>query len=180
MSTNPLSKGEEKAIEVIPVVDRWLRSLTPTDNESFFNFAKANFSIVEIFLYARFNGYDGSLVDLEKWVNRRFKKLNKQKLILGEIQELKSDIDMTRALIEQGEVRFGEGMSRLTMLQKELRAHIESSEKIMKALDRRTLMLAGADRVLREMEATFGEDPHVGPALEAVADAVWARLTMES
>ncbi|WP_126146916.1 hypothetical protein [Synechococcus elongatus] len=170
---------EESTAELIPVVDRWLRSLSPSDHESFFNFAKATFSIVEIFLYARFNRYEGTIVDLEKWINRRFRKLNKQKVLMDEIENIKADVEWVRGLLENGEVRFDIGMSRLTMLQKELRGHIESSEKIAKGLDRRTLLLTGADRVLREMEATFGDDPHVAPALESVSQAVWARLTME-
>ncbi|WP_338442337.1 hypothetical protein VZG28_05030 [Synechococcus elongatus IITB4] len=180
MSADPASSKDDRRVEMIPVVDRWLRSLTPAEYEAFFNFAKVNFSIVEIFLYAKFNRYDGPLVDLEKWVNRRFKKLNKHKLMIDEIEELKNDIDFTRNMVQRGEVRFDVGMSRLTMLEKELRGHIESTEKVSKVLDRRTLMLTGADRVLREMEATFGDDPHVGPALESVAQAVWARLTMET
>ncbi len=176
----PQKKPTVDPADLIPVVDRWLQTLTPGESEHFYEFAKNTFSIVEIFLYASFLGYRGPIVEMERWVSRRFKKLNSRKLLLTEIEQMKIDIDSIRRLVDEGEVRFDVGMARMTMLQKEMRSHIESVEKLSKALDKKTLTLTGADRVLREFEEVFGDDPNISPAIASVSQAVWARLTMEA
>jgi hypothetical protein len=48
-------------------------------------------------------------------------------------------------------LKVDNGAARLAALEKELRAHIETSERMNRTTDKRGLVLAGADRVMREL-----------------------------
>ena len=62
-----------------------------------------------------------------------------------------------------GMVKQDMGASRIAMMQKELRGTIKqlNDEKIL--LDKQGLILAGADRAIREMLTIFRDDPIEGP-----------------
>ena len=64
------------------------------------------------------------------------------------------------------------------MLQKELRGAIKqlADDKIL--MDKQGLVLAGADRALREMLSIFRDDPIEGP-LEEASMGVWTKLLAE-
>ena len=81
--------------------------------------------------------------------------------------------------ITSGEIKGSDGAQRLASLEKELRSHIEVSEKINKATDKRGLILAGADRVMREITAIFKDDPQLSEPMENAMQAVWAKVYSE-
>ena len=56
--------------------------------------------------------------------------------------------------ITSGEIKGSDGAARLAA-QKELRAHIETSDRMNRTTDKRGLILAGADRVMREVLNIF-------------------------
>ena len=62
--------------------------------------------------------------------------------------------------------------------QKEL-PHIETSERINKSTDKQGLILAGADRVMRELTAIFKDDPQFAEPIENAMNAVWAKVYAE-
>ena len=64
-------------------------------------------------------------------------------------------------------------------LEKELRSHIETSERFNKTADKRGLILAGADRVMRELTAIFKDDPQFAEPIENAMNAVWAKVYSE-
>ena len=160
-------------------VDQWLDTLPAAESEDFREFAEVTPSIIEIWVYAGIVGYEGTFVDLSRWVKMKFKKLDRRGILNSEISALHSDIQDLRLAINSGELKGSDGAARLAALEKELRSHIEVSERINKSTDKRGLILAGADRVMREMTAIFKDDPQFSEPIENAINAVWAKIYSE-
>ena len=161
------------------VVDQWLDTIPASDSEEFREFADKTPSIIEIWVYAGIVGYEGTFNDLARWVKLKFKKLDRRGILNSEISALHSDIQELRMAITSGEIKGSDGAARLAALEKELRSHIETSERFNKTTDKRGLILAGADRVLREMTAIFKDDPQLAEPIENASNAVWAKIYSE-
>ena len=131
-----------------------------------------------MYLYARFLGFAGSIVSCDKWAQRKFKRRNFNEVLESEIDSMQQDISNLRIGIEQGMVKQDMGTARIAMLQKELRGSIKqlNDEKVL--LDKQGLILAGADRALREMLSIFRDDPIEGPLSEA-SMGVWTKILQE-
>ena len=160
-------------------VEQWLDTLPAADTEEFREFCDVTPSIIEIWVYAGIFGYPGSFTDLSRWVKMKYKKLDRRGILNSEISALHSDIQELRMAITSGEVKGDNGAARLAGLEKELRSHIETSERINKSTDKRGLVLAGADRVMRELTAIFKDDPQFAEPMENAINAVWAKLYSE-
>ena len=78
---------------------------------------------------------------------------------------MQQDIAKLRDGIDMGMVKQDMGAARIAMLQKEL-------------MDKQGLILAGADRALREMLSIFRDDPIEGPLQEA-SMGVWTKILQE-
>ena len=163
----------------LTVVDQWLDTLPAADSEDFREFAEYTPSIIEIWVFAGILGYGGKFTDLSRWVKMKYKKLNRREILNSEIAALHADIQELRMAITSGEIKGDNGAQRLAALEKELRSHIESSEKMNRNADKRGLILAGADRVMREMTAIFKDDPQFSEPIENAINAVWAKLSSE-
>ncbi len=163
----------------VSYVDEWLDSLPAADSEDFREFAEITPSIIEIWVYAGILDYPGSFNDLSRWVKMKYKKLDRRGILNSEITALHSDIQELRMAIMSGEIKGDNGAARLGALEKELRSHIETSERMNKSTDKRGLILAGADRVMREMTAIFKDDPQFAEPIENAIQAVWAKLYAE-
>ena len=156
----------------------WLKSLSLKDREAFLAFCKQTRSSIQMYLYARFLGFAGTIVQCDKWAQRKFKRRNFNEVLEAEIDSMQQDISNLRIGIEQGMVKQDMGTARIAMLQKELRGTIKqlSDEKVL--LDKQGLILAGADRALREMLSIFRDDPIEGPLTEA-SMGVWTKILQE-
>ena len=163
----------------ITYVDQWLDTLPAADSEDFREFAEITPSIIEIWVYSGILGYSGSFNDLARWVKMKYKKLNRREILNSEIAALHSDIQELRMAVTSGEIKGDNGAARLAALEKELRSHIEVSERINKSTDKRGLILAGADRVMREMSSIFKDDAQFAEAIENAINAVWAKIYAE-
>ena len=163
----------------LTVVDQWLDQLPASESELFKEFAEMTPSVIEVWVYAGVMDYPGSFSDLARWVKMKYRKLDRRGILNSEISALHSDIQELRMAITSGEIKGSDGAQRLASLEKELRSHIETSEKINKATDKRGLILAGADRVMREMTAIFKDDPQFAEPMEAAMQAVWAKVYSE-
>ena len=64
--------------------EHWLDNLDSSTQESFFAFAEDTFSVVEIFLYARFLGYSGAISCCNNWINEHYTKPDHRKKLLFE------------------------------------------------------------------------------------------------
>jgi hypothetical protein len=131
-----------------------------------------------MYLYARFLGYAGSIVECDEWSKKEFKKRDFTGLLEMEIDNMSQDISKLRDAIDMGMVKQDMGTSRIAMLQKELRGAIKqlNDEKVL--MDKQGLILAGADRALREMLTIFRDDPIEGPLQEA-SMGVWTKILQE-
>jgi len=160
-------------------VDQWLDSIPASDSEDFKEFAEITPSIIEIWVYAGIVGYTGTFNDLGRWVKMKYKKLDRRGILNSEISALHSDIQELRMAITSGEIKGDNGAARLAALEKELRSHIEVSERINKSTDKRGLVLAGADRVMRELSSIFKDDPQFAEPIENAINAIWAKVYSE-
>jgi hypothetical protein len=160
-------------------VDQWLDTLPAAESEEFTEFAEVTPSVIEIWVYAGIIGYPGTFNDLVRWVKMKYKKLNRREILNSETAALHSDIQELRMAITTGEIKGSDGAARLASLEKELRSHIETSERLNRSTDKRGLILAGADRVMRELTAIFKDDPQFSEAIDNAMNAVWAKLYSE-
>jgi len=163
----------------VTYVDQWLDTLPAADSEDFREFAEITPSVIEIWVYSGILGYPGTFNDLSRWVKMKYKKLNRREILNSEIAALHSDIQELRMAITSGEIKGDNGAARLAALEKELRSHIETSDRMNRSTDKRGLVLAGADRVMREITAIFKDDPQFAEPIENAINAVWAKVYSE-
>ena len=175
----PTTASSKTGKVYITFVDQWLDTLPAADSEDFREFAEITPSIIEIWVYSGILGYTGSFNDLARWVKMKYKKLNRREILNSEIAALHSDIQELRMAVTSGEIKGDNGAARLAALEKELRSHIEVSERINKSTDKRGLILAGADRVMREMTSIFKDDAQFAEPIENAINAVWAKIYAE-
>ena len=175
-----MNKTDTKTGKVyLNYVDQWLDTLPASESEDFREFAEVTPSIIEIWVYSGIVGYTGTFNDLSRWVKMKFKKLNRREILNSEISLLHADIQELRMAITSGEIKGDNGAARLAALEKELRSHIETSDRMNRTTDKRGLVLAGADRVMREMTAIFKDDPQFAEPIENAINAVWAKVYSE-
>jgi len=162
----------------IEVFDFWVDNLDASTQESFCSFAAETYSVIEIYLYARFLGYKGSITACELWIKDNYKKPDHRKKLLFEIDEMQEDVRKLREDVENGAVKRDAGVARVASMQKEIRGHIDVVEKFASVKDRKGLLMAGADRAIRELMFIFKDDPIEIP-LEEATMSVWARMQLE-
>ena len=162
----------------IELFDGWVDNLDASTQESFCAFCADNYSVVEIYLYSRFLGYKGSITACDLWVKDNYKKPDHRKKLLYEIDEMQEDIRKLREDIENMSVKRDAGVARIASMQKELRGTIAQVEQFTGNKDRKGLLMAGADRAIRELLFIFKDDPIESP-LEEASMSVWARMQLE-
>ena len=173
------TKTEKAGKVYLNVVEQWLDTLPAGESEDFREFAEVTPSVIEIWVYAGIVGYPGTFTDLNRWVKMKYKKLNRREILNSEIAALHSDIQELRMAILSGEIKGDNGAARLAALEKELRSHIETSDRMNKSTDKRGLVLAGADRVMRELTGIFKDDPQFAEPIENAINAIWAKVYSE-
>ena len=157
---------------------KWIQTLSNKDRESFLEFCKKASSPIQIYLFARFLGFQGTVVECNEWSIKEFKKRNFNEVLESEIDNMQIDINKLRDAIDMGIVKQDMGSARIAMLQKELRGAITQIEDKKILQDKQGLILAGADRALREMLSIFRDDPIEGPLQEA-SMGVWTKILQE-
>lgn len=160
-------------------VANFLAALDDDRREGFLNYAENTYSIYEIWLYASVLGYNESFTALEKWVNKHFRKLNKRELLLAEACKLEADVDFLRQQVQADLVKPDAAASRIAHLSKELRGHLSEIDKMSRTTDRKGLILAGADAVMRQLRTIFKDNDEVTAALDSAFESVWAQLDSE-
>jgi hypothetical protein len=162
-------------------VATWLANLEKSQKDAFVYYAKNSTSDIESYLYARFltPPYAGSISDLTAWVQEKYPKEDLRKILLSEIDGLNQDIQNVRQMTTTGMLDYATAATKISALQKELRSHIQAVRSISDGLDRRGLLLAGADRCLRELMQTFDGQPAIQNLLEDSALLVWSTLERE-
>ena len=157
---------------------KWIQTLSNKDRESFLEFCKKASSPIQIYLFSRFLGFQGTVVECNEWSTKEFKKRNFNVVLESEIDNMQIDINKLRDAIDMGIVKQDMGAARIAMLQKELRGAIKQIEDKKILQDKQGLILAGADRALREMLSIFRDDPIEGPLQES-SMGVWTKILQE-
>lgn len=162
-------------------VGGWLNSLDKSQQDAFKHYAKNATSDIEAYLYARFlkPGYNGSIADLTAWVNEKYPKEDLRKVLLIEIDAMKTDLHNVRQMTLTGMLDHATAATKIAVLQKEIRSHIQAVRQLTDGLDRRGLLLAGADRCMRELMNSFEDVPAVYSLLEDASMVVWTTLERE-
>jgi hypothetical protein len=162
-------------------VSGWLDSLDKSQKDAFVFYAKNATSDIEAYLYARFlkPGYSGSISDLTAWVQEKYPKEDLRKILLTEIDGLQMDLQNVRGMTLNGMLDYATAATKVSALQKELRSHIQAVRAISDGVDRRGLLLAGADRCLRELMQTFDGQPGIQALLEDSSLLVWSTMERE-
>lgn len=156
----------------------WFLEQSEAVQESFHAFSCENYSFIECFLYARFLGYVGNIISCETWIKKQYPKPDHRKMLLMEIEEMREDIRKLRDDIENCAVKRDAGVARIAAMEKELRGTINQVEQYTSVKDRKGLLMAGADRAIRELMFIFKDDPIESPLHEA-SMSVWARMQLE-
>ena len=157
---------------------KWIQTLSNKDRESFLEFCKKASSPIQMYLFARFLGFQGTVVECNEWSIKEFKKRDFSQVLESEIDNMRVDIGKLRDAIDMGIVKQDMGAARIAKLQKELRGAIKQIEDKKILQDKQGLILAGADRALREMLSIFRDDPIEGPLQEA-SMGVWTKILQE-
>lgn len=162
-------------------VGTWLNALDKSQQDAFRHYAKNTTSDIEAYLYARFlkPGYDGSIADLTAWVQEKYPKDDLRKVLLIEIDSMKTDLHNVRQMTITGMLDHATAATKIAVLQKEIRSHIQAVRQLTDGLDRRGLLLAGADRCLRELMNSFEDAPTMYALLEDASLVVWSVLEKE-
>ena len=142
-------------------VGTWLGSLDKSQQDAFKHYAKNAASDIEAYLYARFlkPSYTGSISDLTAWVQEKYPKEDLRKILLIEIDSLKTDLHNVRQMTLTGMLDHATAATKIAVLQKEIRSHIQAVRQLTDGMDRRGLLLAGADRCMRELMNSFEDAP---------------------
>ena len=95
-----------------------------------------------------------------------------------EIDEMQEDIRKLRQDVDNGLVKRDAGVARIASMQKELRGTIAQVELSTSIKDKKGLLMAGADRAIRELITIFKDDPIEIP-LEEASMSVWSHMQLE-
>ena len=99
---------------------KWIQSLNNKDRESFLEFCKKTASPVQIYLFSRFLGFQGTIVECNEWSEKEFKKRNFHLVLESEIDNMQDDISKLRQAIDMGLVKQDMGAARIAMLTKRI------------------------------------------------------------
>lgn len=91
---------------------------------------------------------------------------------------MQEDIRKLREDVDNGVVKRDSGVARIASMQKELRGTIAQIELFTANKDRKGLLMAGADRALRELMVIFKDDPIEIP-LEEASMSIWAKMQLD-
>ncbi len=129
-------------------------------------------------MYSRFLGYTGNISACDLWLRKNYPKPDHRAVLLREIDEMQEDIRKLREDVDNGFVKRDAGVARIASMQKELRGTIAQVELFTANKDRKGLLMAGADRAIREIMLIFKDDPIELPLHEA-SMSVWAHMQLE-
>jgi hypothetical protein len=162
----------------IEIFDQWVDNLDAPTEQAYRAFCAENFSVIECYLYARFLRYSGCITGCDLWLQHNYPKPDHRKVLINEIEAMQEDIRKLREDIDNGVVKRDSGVARIASMQKELRGTIAQIDLFTGNKDRKGLLMAGADRAIRELLTIFKDDPIEVP-LEEASMSVWSHMQME-
>jgi hypothetical protein len=157
-------------------MDLFLAQLEPSDAELLFDTAREALSPVEVWVLASILGYRGGFSDFVAWAQPLSERQDRIEILSKEAESLVSDLKTVREDIKYGRLDQEKGLGRVASFSKELRSHMTELDRLSKGTDRRALLMAGADCVLRELRGIFADNPEMRVALESASMAAWLQV----
>ena len=173
--------GVGLAEQKFPEIAAFLSSLGNAQRERFLDNCEARDSPYIIWLYASAMGYEGGFLPLEGWLEQRYPQLPRRKMLEAEAIQLEADISRLRNPIGDSTDVMGavDRHRNIASLTKEFRAHLSEIDKMSRVMDRRGLILSGADRLMRVFQDMFAEDEGMNAALEKGYEVFWSQVNEE-
>ena len=165
--------------DTFPGVSGFLSALDHAQRERFLLACEGRESPYQVWLYACAMGYESDFTELESWLQQRYPQLNRRRMLEAEAVRLEADIAELRAMAGTDVAKPGETARNIATVSKELRGHLAEIERMSKGLDRRGLILSGADKLLRVLQDMFAEDDDMQAALGQGFEVVWSQLSEE-
>lgn len=179
IKARPVETEQPTELDIDPErFSQWVNNLSQEKKWALLQAAEEYYSVIEFFLYCRFLGYNHSVLDLEKWFKANYPKPDHRKLLMDEVELMKLDIEGLRESVESGVVKRDAGVARIASMQKELRGAIAQLDQFANIKDKKGLILAGADRVIREILYIFKDDP-LENSIEEACNSAWVRINNE-
>lgn len=167
-----------------PAVSGFLSSLDSGQRERFLAACESRDSALQVWMYACAMGYEGDFLQLDAWLDARYPRLDRRKMLLAEAIKLESDISALRDPIGSPDdgtvpIKPTDAARNIASLSKELRGHLVEVDRMSKGIDRRGLLLTGADRLLRILQDMFSENDEMKAALEQAYESFWSQISDE-
>lgn len=172
--------GEQERRAASRAVAAWVAELPAAKREAFLDACEHTQSVVELWLYAGVLDFPLPFESLQAYAEEKFPKVSRRAILAAEVEQLQGDLAELRLARERLEVKPDVAVQRITQLTKELRAHLKAIDDITRAIERRGLLLAGADRLARDLMRTFQKDERIREPLEAAIDAAWLEIAGEA
>jgi len=166
-------------MEAVRSVRAWVAELSPAKREAFLDACEHTFSPVELWLYARTLGLEQPFEDLQAYATTVHPQVSRRRALQAEVVQIQNDLRGLRTAAAALQVKPDVATARITQLTKELRAHIKAIDDMTNRVERRGLILAGADKLARELQRTFQGDERFEEPLEAAIEAAWLTLSGE-
>lgn len=168
-----------EALVIPPQIDDFLAALSASDRELVLDVIEHATSDLEVWTLAIVLGYRGGFGELAQWAESISPRTDRRALLIEQAKKLKVDIENARRYTEAQILDPEKGCMRIAILSKELRGHLVEADKMSRAVDRRGLVLAGAERVMRELRSIFRGQDEMEEALTQAFKTVWAVLSEE-
>ena len=92
---------------------------------------------------------------------------------------MKTDLHNVRQMTLTGMLDHATAATKIAVLQKEIRSHIQAVRQLTDGIDRRGLLLAGADRCIRELLNSFDDAPAMHDLIEEASMVIWSVIERE-
>jgi len=154
-------------------VERFLSQLETADEALLIDTACDALSMIEVWALASVLGYHGTFGDLAAWAQPLRKRQARVEVLAQEAERIEKDLASVRRSVKLGTIDEEKGLGRVSALSKELRGYLIEIEKLSERIDRRALIMTGAECVIKELRTIFTDNPEMQAALSSASMAAW-------
>lgn len=175
-------------------VDKFLLKLPAEEYENFMSLCGHNRDVTDLFRYLKEMGYTGGISSCYRWYNVAFptgtvaQRINRSgldtvgvdlnQMLIHRATQLFLLIHKLEQQVAKSKIEDKDALQAIPQLCREMRAMAAYAEERKYIRDKEQLFKAGADRVLREIEQIFKDQP-VEAAIKKAIDAAWAKIEEE-
>lgn len=158
-------------------VERFLGQLDQPDEELLIETATSALSLIEVWTLSCVLGYRGSFGELAAWAQPLSGRADRIKKLTDEVALIEKDLVSVRHSVRTGNIDEEKGLGRVSALSKELRGYLVELERLSDRIDRRALLMTGAECVIKELRTIFTDNPEMQQALATASMAAWLQAS---